>query len=129
MRQHAGAALDRTKPSWTWAAAAALAGVIAAGAITGAVLHQRQADRPIGEGQLFLGEAAAAQAMLEDRLRGGMGLDESVRHLRNTLGIAAVGIVDGEGRLLAVTSANLVGTQIHEAAGAPWTPGRRLPPR
>jgi len=125
MRQHAGAALDRTKPSWTWAAAAALAGVIAAGAITGAVLHQRQADRPIGEGQLFLGEAAAAQAMLEDRLRGGMGLDEAVRHLRNTLGIAAVGVVDGEGRLLAITSANLVGTQIHNGLLAfGLSPGR-----
>ena len=125
MKQQVGVAFDQTKPSWTWAAVAALAGLFAAGAITAAVLNQRQADRPIGEGQLFLEEGAAAQVMVEDSFRGGMGLDEAVRHLRNALGIAAVGIVDGEGRLLSVTSANLVGTQIHDGLLAfGLSPGR-----
>ena len=125
MKQKAEVTFDETKPSWTWVAAVALAGVIAAGAITGAVLYQRQADRPIGEGELFLEEGAAALAMIEDSLGGGMGLDETVRHLRNALGIEAVGIVDGEGRLLSVTSANLVGTQINDGLLAlGLSPGR-----
>ena len=125
MKQKARTGFEQRKPSWTWAAAAALAGAVAAGAITGAVLHQRQADRPIGEGQLFLEESAAAQTMVETKLGGGMSLDETVRHVRNALGIEAVGIVDGEGRLLSVTSANLVGTQIHDGLLAfGLSPGR-----
>ena len=63
--------------------------------------------------------------MVEDRLNEGMGLDETVRHLRNVLGIEAVGIVDSEGGLLSVTSANLVGTQIHNGLLAlGLSPGR-----
>ena len=90
-------------PVWLLALATTLAGAIALAA--GAVTHQREASRPIGEGALFQLEASGA----------GAGFDQDadpageVRRIRNALSVEAVGLLGQDGTYVAATSDNLIG--------------------
>jgi signal transduction histidine kinase len=85
------------------AALTTLAGAIVLGAF--AIVHQREASRPIGEGALFQREASAA----------GSGFDPAadpaveVRRIRNALSVEAVGLLGADGAYVAATSDSLVG--------------------
>ncbi|MGH8925657.1 MAG: sensor histidine kinase [Acidimicrobiia bacterium] len=101
---------SRHSPSGAWLVGAALAGLIALSAILGAFFYQRSADRPVGEGELFVADAALAQAELERA--GTEDVAMTVRRVRNLLTIEAVSLVGAEGRILASTSSNQEGGQL-----------------
>lgn len=99
------------KPSWIWTALASIAVVVAIGVGVAAVLYEQAVSRPVGEGELFARDGAAARTDIED-LMGDYDPDVAVRLLRNDLMIEAVSIVEGDGTIVASTSDNLVGTQV-----------------
>ena len=99
------------RPSLAWLVGATLAGVIAIASVIGAFLSQRAADRPVGEGELFVQEGAQARLELEGVQEG--TLDEAVKGVRNRLNIEAVAVVDSSGRVLASTSPNLEGRSLN----------------
>ena len=73
-----------------------------------AVLTQMQANRPIGEGELFDVETeSAASAILSDEIEGRSTM-EAIRRTRNDLRVEAVSIVDGTGDVVASTSPTLI---------------------
>jgi signal transduction histidine kinase len=84
----------------TWALAGAC--------LIAAIVHQNSATAPIGEGEVFVGEAARANALIAES----PSLEEGVRRARNDLAVEAVSVVAGDGRVLASTSATLDGTVI-----------------
>jgi len=88
---------------WLLAAVTTLAGVVALLAF--AVMHQREASRPTGEGALFRTEAAAAGSDFDAAADPAV----EVRRIRNDLAIEAVGLLGPDGTYLAATSDNLVG--------------------
>ncbi len=77
--------------------------------IGAAINHQRAADRPIGEGQLFLDDAAYASARVMDTMHDGMETDPAIRHVRNQLTVEALAIIDGSGTVTSSTSQSLIG--------------------
>jgi hypothetical protein len=104
--------METSKPSWIWMASAVSACVLALLAVGTAVLHQRAADRPIGEGQLFAEDAAAAAGEASELLSRGTEPDVTVRHLRNQLAVEAVSIVDGAGNVVVSSAPSLVGSPV-----------------
>jgi len=100
----------RPSPWWIVAAAAAL--VTAVLLLGTSVLVQREADRPIGEGELFVVEAEAAQAILMSNADTATTIDNAVRIIRNQLEIEAASVVDESGMVAASTSPTLVGTAV-----------------
>jgi len=80
--------------------------VVAAAAAVGAVIVQSQAARPIGEGELFQVEGAAAAEALQSTPG---SLNDRLRHIRNDLEIEAVAHVTEDGSIDASTSATIEG--------------------
>ncbi|HEX2155356.1 MAG TPA: HAMP domain-containing sensor histidine kinase [Acidimicrobiia bacterium] len=101
-----------TKPSRWWTAVAVATAALAVAASLSALFYQRTTSRPIGEGQLFLGDARAGQAQITALLATGQRPDEAVRHLRNALRIEGVALVDSDARITASTSESLVGSTL-----------------
>ena len=93
------------QPSRSWSISAL---IITAAAIAAAVLAvsiNADAQRPIGEGQLFLMEGEGAATFLETT-----GTDNAdLRKLRNELTIEAVSLVGADGVIVDSTSASLIG--------------------
>jgi signal transduction histidine kinase len=104
--------MEASKPSWIWMASAVSACVLALLAVGTAVYHQRAADRPIGEGQLFAEDATAAASEALQLLSRGTEPDVTVRQLRNHLAIEAVSLLDGDGKIVVSSSPSLVGSKV-----------------
>lgn len=92
-------------PSAWWLAVTGVIWALAAGSLIAAIAHQSSANQPIGEGEVFVGDAdtAARIALAADDPH------EGVRHARNSLDIEAVSLVDGGGLITASTSESLTG--------------------
>lgn len=95
-----------------WAAAAALCFVGTATLILLAVGYQIRETRPQGEGELFVMEGTKATRLLADSEASGQNIGAAVRHVRNSLDIEAVGVVDEGGIYMASTSPNWVGSVV-----------------
>ena len=100
---------SRRSPSGVWLAGALLAALLALGALVGAVAHQRSVDRPVGEGELFVADAALARAELESNPD---DAEMAVRRVRNLLAIEAVALVGSDGVVKASSSPSQVGSQL-----------------
>ena len=101
-----------TRPSHWWITLAAAFAVLTLAAAVAAVVHQTNATRPIGEGQLFLSDAQAGMEQIHQAISSGMAPDDATRHLRNLLHIEGVALVDAEGTITAATSNPLVGDEV-----------------
>ena len=101
-----------TRPSRWWIALAAVFATLSVAAVVAAVVHQHDAGRPIGEGQLFLADAQLGSAQINEAVDSGVRPDEAIRHLRNELGIEGVALVDSTGTITTATSDPLVGTKV-----------------
>ncbi len=88
---------------------AAVCGVLTAVALVAAIVLQRQAATPIGEGEVFLADARAADGIIV----GAPDLQSAVSLVRNELDIEAVSIIDDAGTVVASTSPSLVGSPAH----------------
>ena len=100
---------DSPRPSRAWVVASVATLVVATFMSLGAVIIQARANRPVGEGQLFRAEAAAAAASLGSMP--GSPADQ-LRRIRNDLEIEAVVRVDEAGIITEATSETLVGETI-----------------
>ena len=96
------------RPSAWWLVLAALCVVAALASGVSAYFVQRQATRPVGEGVVFVNDAAEAGRLID----GAQSLSVGVRAARNTLEIEAVSVVNSAGVVLASTSESLVGTSL-----------------
>jgi signal transduction histidine kinase len=76
------------------------------------VAHQRAADQPVGEGELFLEEARSAVDRLLHMPMDDAQIGTTVRHLRNELMIEAVAVVDPDGVIRASTTPAMEGTAL-----------------
>ena len=101
---------SRRYPSGAWLVGAGLAGLFAVGSLFGAFFHQQTVDRPVGEGELFVADAAEARRELESAETGDVQL--AVRRVRNMLAIEAVSLVGADGRIIASTSPNQTGGEL-----------------
>jgi signal transduction histidine kinase len=93
------------RPSAWWLVLAVLAIGFAVAAGATALIVQRNATRPIGEGVVFVSDADRADQIIE----GAPDLDVGVRMARNDLDVEAVSLVDREGLVVSSTSDPLVG--------------------
>ena len=110
METNADRAVGRPSPWWMIIAVLCIAGSLAA--VMLAVTLQRSADRPVGEGELFVREA---QAVVDRLIAMPMDDDElstTVRHLRNDLGIEALAVVGPDGVIRASTSPAMEGERL-----------------
>lgn len=73
-----------------------------------AIVHQNAATAPMGEGEVFVGDAVEANALI----RASQSPDEGVRRARNDLAVEAVSLVAADGVVLASTSETLNGQTI-----------------
>jgi signal transduction histidine kinase len=78
--------------------------VLAAVAAASALIVQRDATRPIGEGVVFVNDAERADEIVADAA----DLDMGVRMARNALGVEAVSVVDSAGVVISSTSDPLI---------------------
>ncbi len=101
-----------TRPSRWWIALTAVFAVISIVVAVAAIAYQREATRPIGEGQLFYDEARGGLSQIDAWLDAGGSEAEAVRRLRNSLDIESVALVDAGGTVTAATSGPAVGTSI-----------------
>lgn len=101
-----------TRPSRWWITLAATFVIFSIAAAIAAVMHQSDATRPIGEGQLFFSDAQLGMEQIEVAVTSGMLPDDAVRHLRNMLRIEGVALVDSEGVITAATSDPLVAAEV-----------------
>jgi signal transduction histidine kinase len=81
-------------------------------ALATAFEFQRDADQPVGEGELFFEDAATASASIAEATARGVELEEVVRHVRNDLTVEAVSIVAAAGAVEASSSSTLEGTTL-----------------
>ncbi|MGH8945576.1 MAG: sensor histidine kinase [Acidimicrobiia bacterium] len=96
------------QPSWWWLAVSVLCAVLALATAVVAIMVQRAASTPIGEGEVFVADAENAGEVIGES----GDLDQGVRHARNTLDIEAVSVVDEEGVTIATTSPSMEGEPI-----------------
>ena len=101
-----------TRPSRWWIALTAVFAVISIVVAVAAIAYQREATRPLGEGQLFYDEARGGLSQIDAWLDAGGSEAEAVRRLRNSLDIESVALVDAAGTVTAATSGPAVGTSI-----------------
>jgi signal transduction histidine kinase len=73
--------------------------------LTAGVIHQVTASRPVGEGDVFVADAATAQNVID----GADSLTAGVAHARNQLDVEAVSVVDRDGVVIASTTDTLIG--------------------
>lgn len=109
------------RPSSWWPVLGALCALLAVGFIVAAVVLQREASAPIGEGELFAEDARAAAQVVESAGEPGT----AVREVRNQLEIEAVSLTSSDRVISASTSPNLVGRIIsNEFLGFSISQGR-----
>ena len=101
-----------TRPSRWWITLAAVFAVLSIAAAIAAAVHQANASRPIGEGQLFFSDAQTGMEQINEAAASGIAPADAVRHLRNLLHIEGVALVDSEGTITAATSDLLVGSKV-----------------
>lgn len=104
------AASSTRRPSRWWVAVALACVFIAVVALGTAFAVQRAADKPVGEGELFLEDASTAARSISDAMSRGGDPDDVVRHVRNDLTIEGVSIVAADGAIEASSSATLSGS-------------------
>lgn len=80
--------------------------VLAAASAIGAILYQRNSSTPIGEGEVFLHDAAVASAIFE---AGSEDQENSIRQIRNDLDVESVSLVDTQAFIVVSTSGNTTG--------------------
>jgi signal transduction histidine kinase len=97
------------RPSRWWLALVGICAGLTAAAVIGAILVQRNASVPIGEGEVFVADAKQADRLLSDA----SSPSSAVRQTRNELEIEAVSLIDGDGTVIASTSQPLVGEPVH----------------
>jgi signal transduction histidine kinase len=83
----------------------AITGLLAAASIVVAFVHQKSATEPIGEGEVFVVDAATTDGIVKASSTPEVG----ARHARNHLAVEAVSLVDATGTITASTSATLTG--------------------
>ncbi len=115
-----------SRPSPWWGIVAGSCGIAALALVTLALANQKAADRPVGEGELFAQEAATAADDLTGVYTDPSNAAEAVRHVRNSLRIESVALVDPEGTIVAATSTNSVGAEVANPVIAFGHFGRRL---
>jgi signal transduction histidine kinase len=93
------------KPASWWLVLAAVFGMLTAVCLIAAIVLQRQASTPKGEGELFVTDAETAGQVI----RQAANPEEAVRLARNRLEIEAVSLLDGSGVVVASTSPPLEG--------------------
>lgn len=99
----------------------ALCWLLAVGFIIGAIVLQREASAPIGEGELFVEDARTAAEVVERAGEPGT----AVREVRNHLEIEAVSLAGPDGVISASSSPNLIGQVIkNEFLGFSISQGR-----
>jgi len=86
----------------------ALTWALAGACLIAAIVHQNAATAPIGEGEVFVGDAAEAIALIEDSRTP----DEGVRRARNDLAVEAVSLVAPDGAVVTSTSETLDGKSV-----------------
>lgn len=93
------------RPSRSWVIVAIILATASLASILGALATNTDAQRPIGEGELFLldGQRVAT------RLGTTEIVTDDLRRLRNDLAIEAVSLVGSDGNIIASTSPSLVG--------------------
>lgn len=104
--------LKGSRPSRWWIALAATFAVLALVAALASILFQREATRPIGEGQLFYDEARQGLEQVESEIAAGVSPDQAIRRLRNQLDLEAAALVGPEGLITAATSETLTSTTV-----------------
>ena len=97
------------RPSQAWVIMTIITALIALAFVAAAFSTQQRADRPIGEGELFLEDASYAAERVTDAMDSGMGADSAIRHVRNQLTVEALSIVDGSGLAYDSTSETMLG--------------------
>lgn len=83
-------------------------GVLAAASFVAAIVHQKSATEPIGEGEVFVADAGHAAEVIAEAESPTQG----VRHARNDLDVEAVSLVSSEGMVVASTSSTLQGQPV-----------------
>jgi signal transduction histidine kinase len=102
--------LLRTKrPSRWWIAIGVVCVALTAAATVGAFFLQRNSAKPIGEGEVFLRDAAVVQEIMTPEA---IDPEAAVRHARNELTVESVSVVGTDGAVIASTSPTYVGAQI-----------------
>jgi signal transduction histidine kinase len=81
---------------------------LAAAAGIAAIVVQRSSTTPIGEGEVFVADAASAA----EHLAAPGNPDLAVRQARNDLGVEAVSLLDPEGTVVASTTEPLIGKPV-----------------
>jgi len=87
---------------------AAICIALTAATVITAFIVQRESTRPIGEGEVFLADAATVERFTVE----GEDPDAAVRRARNRLGIEAVSILGPDGVVIASTSDPLTGSRL-----------------
>lgn len=94
------------RPSRSWIVLGLILATTAIAAVVGAVAINAEAQRPIGEGELFLMDGQR----VADTLKGRDIETDDLRRLRNDLTVEAVSLVGSDGVIVASTAAALEGT-------------------
>ncbi len=97
------------RPSRWWIAIGAVCIALTAAAAAGAFFAQRNAARPIGEGEVFVRDAALAEEIVTQEAT---DLDSAVRHARNKLTVESLSVVGADGVVIASTSPTYLGEPI-----------------
>ncbi len=104
-----GETVAARRPSRWWLALAGTCAALTAATAIGAIVVQRNAAVPIGEGEVFVADALGA----EEIVSAVTDPASAVRQARNTLEIEAVSLLDENGTVVASTSEPLVGEPAH----------------
>ncbi|MGA8039076.1 MAG: HAMP domain-containing sensor histidine kinase, partial [Acidimicrobiia bacterium] len=86
----------------------AVCALMTVAATVGAMVLQRRASAPVGEGVVFVNDSARAGDLIE----GSSDPHDGVRAARNSLGIEAVSLVDSDGEIVASTSDPMIGSDV-----------------
>jgi signal transduction histidine kinase len=86
----------------------AVCALLTVAAVVAAIVVQRRANAPVGEGVVFVNDSSRAGELID----AAGDLHDGVRVARNALGIEVVSLIDAEGMVLASTSDPMVGEHI-----------------
>lgn len=76
--------------------------------LTAGIVHQLEASRPVGEGDVFVADVVEA----EDIIAGSSSFDDGVTHARNHLDVEAISVIGPDGAVVASTSDTLIGRRL-----------------
>lgn len=96
------------RPSRWWLAVSGILAALALASAVVAIMVQRDASTPIGEGEVFVADAAEASGIVDTHEDPELG----VRRARNELGIEAVSLVGGDGIVTASSSPTMDGAPV-----------------